>query len=172
MGHQFGVDERGEPVDAAVGDAISALSWAAVLRVHLPHGLQSELRRIQGDGPGALRQSEIRPAHLRQPDRSKVGRDIPSQHGLLRLLYGTRDDQSPVRSVVWSAASRAGDKLNPTRDGYGPLDPGCHGRSDVETGANASSRNCGRLLVHGRGSRTQLRGEWPYLAGGAIQGDL
>ena len=37
--------------------AFPALDRAALLRVHLLHGIQGEQRRVQADGPGAVRQS-------------------------------------------------------------------------------------------------------------------
>ena len=42
------------------GDPFPAFAGTAVLGVHLLHRLQGQLRRIQGDGAGAVRRAEIR----------------------------------------------------------------------------------------------------------------
>ena len=51
---------RGQRADDAEGAALPPLPRAALLRVHVLHGLQGQLRRVQGDGARALRRAEVR----------------------------------------------------------------------------------------------------------------
>ena len=62
-----GVGQRWPRQDARAdqGDPVSALARPPLLGVHLLHRLQSQLRRIQGDGAGALWRAEIRKTHSR-----------------------------------------------------------------------------------------------------------
>ena len=62
----------------------------------LLHGLQGELGGVQGDGPGALRDAEVRPEYLRPFARPQTRWNVPAQHGVLRLLHRTHDDESAV----------------------------------------------------------------------------
>ncbi len=54
---------NGNELDAALGDRLSALPRLAVLGLHVLHGLQGQLRRVQAHGPRPLR-----PAEVRRPD--------------------------------------------------------------------------------------------------------
>ena len=55
---------QGQRHRALQGDPLPALPRPALQRVHLLPGLQGEQRRVQGDGPGAVRQARaLRPDH-------------------------------------------------------------------------------------------------------------
>ena len=51
---------RGNDIELTRGDPLARFARPALLRVHLLHRLQGQLRRVQGDGPGALRRAEVR----------------------------------------------------------------------------------------------------------------
>ena len=55
---------QGKGPDLAEGDPLPPFAGDAVLGLHLLPGVQGQRRRIQGDGPGALRGTHIRPGHL------------------------------------------------------------------------------------------------------------
>src|SRR5690606_13060164 len=61
---RVGDDERlarqGRAPVAALGDSSPPLARAALLRVHLLHGVQGELGRVQGDGARAVREADLR----------------------------------------------------------------------------------------------------------------
>ena len=60
-----GTGRRGQFVDLQ-GDSFPALSRAALLRADLLHRIQSQLRRIQSDGPRTLWRAEVCQAHARR----------------------------------------------------------------------------------------------------------
>jgi carbamoyltransferase len=51
----------GNQLDATLGNRFSALAGPFVFCLHLFHRLQGQLRRVQTDGPCALRPAEVRP---------------------------------------------------------------------------------------------------------------
>ena len=55
---------------AAARAALPALARPALFGLHLLHRLQGELRRVQGDGPGAVRRADLR----RRPSRTTSSR--------------------------------------------------------------------------------------------------
>ena len=64
---------------------LPALARAALLGVHLLLRLPGQLRRVQADGPRALRRAALRRPHPRRADRPARGRLVPHEHALLRL---------------------------------------------------------------------------------------
>ena len=97
---------NGRDLEGDARDPLPALARPAVLRVHLLHRLQGELRRVQGDGPRALRRAALRAADQRASDRHQGRRQLPAQPRLLRLLHRPHDDQR-AGSTSCSAARRA-----------------------------------------------------------------
>ncbi len=50
----------GNELEMHAGDPLPALARPALFRLHLLHRLQGQLRRVQGDGPRALRRAAVR----------------------------------------------------------------------------------------------------------------
>ncbi len=74
--------------------AIPALARPAVLGIHLLLRLQGQQRRIQADGPGAVRPAGLQGSDLQAPHRSQARRQLLAEHGLLQLLPGPDDDEA------------------------------------------------------------------------------
>ena len=104
----------GQPDQHRQGDPLSAFARPAVFGLHLLHGLQGQRRRIQGDGPRALRRAEVCPDHPRPSDRPEARRQLPHRAGLFRLLHRPDDDQRAT-STRFSAARRARRRIRITQ---------------------------------------------------------
>ena len=76
--------------------------------------LPGQLRRVQADGPRALRRAALRRPHPRRAARPARGRLVPAEHALLRLPGRPDDDQPPLRPSS-SAARRASRSREITR---------------------------------------------------------
>ncbi len=63
---------KGSRIELLAGAALPALARPALLRVHLLLRLQGQLRRVQADGPRALRRAALRRPHPRAPDRPQA----------------------------------------------------------------------------------------------------
>ena len=86
--------------------------------------LQGQLRRVQADGPGAVRRAAVRrPAFVEQAGRPEGRRLVPDGHVVLQLLPGPDDDVAEVRRAVRRAAARAGGADHRARDGPRGVDP-------------------------------------------------
>ena len=70
---------RGNKLEVAAGDPFPALARPALLGVHLLHRVQGELRRVQADGPGAVRRADDTPTDPREPDRPEGRRLVPAR---------------------------------------------------------------------------------------------
>ena len=165
---------RGNSSDAAVGDRLPALAGPALLGVHLLHRIQGELRRVQADGPRALRRAELR-------STSSCDKLIDlKDDGTFRLnmeyfdyCTGLTMTSERVRSAVRRAAARAGSAADAARKWTSP-------RSIQEVTEEVVLRLArtlherdrrGQPLPRGR-RRAELRGQRPPAARGAIQADL
>ena len=107
---------RGNRIQLATGNALSALAGPALLGVHLLHGLHGQLRRIQADGPGALRRAEVRRSHPGKADRSEGRRLVPHGHVVLQLLPGSDDDLARSSTDLFGGPPRKPDTLLTQRD--------------------------------------------------------
>ncbi len=67
-----GRHRRGQPRRARRGDALPALAGPALLGVHLLHRLPRQLRRVQADGPRALRRAGVPRPHPRPSGRPQA----------------------------------------------------------------------------------------------------
>ena len=140
---------RGNQIALTRQISVPALARAAVLRVHLLLRLQGEQRRVQADGPGAVRAARStrissRSTCIDLQDR----RQLLAGHGVLQLLPGPDDDERSVsRSVrrpaaatrdrpsssgtwIWRRAFRRSPKMRCSRWGA---------RSSAQTGHAAAS---------------------------------
>ena len=106
VGHDVGLARRRQRADPALGDSLPPLDRPPVLGLHLLPRLQGQLRRVQGDGPGALRAPAVRQGHLRSSAGPEGGRHLPAQHGVLRLLHRAHDDERQVRRALRRPAPR------------------------------------------------------------------
>ena len=143
MGDHVGGGRQRQPPRNLPGDSFSAFARPALFGVHLLHRLQGQLRRIQGDGAGALRRAAIRETHSRPSDRSEAGRLVPARHVLFRLLHRLDDDQRPVRRIVRRAGAQPGSAADAVSHGRRGLDPGGAGRSGAA--ADAQPRQADRI---------------------------
>ena len=71
---RYGVGARQATCELLARAALPALARPALLGVHLLHRLQGQLRRVQADGPGALRRAALRRTHPRPARRPEGGR--------------------------------------------------------------------------------------------------
>ena len=105
---------RGHEIEMLQRAALSALARPAVFGVHLLHRLQGQLRRIQGDGPGAVRRAEVRQGHQGSPARDPRRWQPVDEHGVLHLPARPDDDRR-ARSSGCSAARRASPRAKLTQ---------------------------------------------------------
>src|SRR5438445_11220219 len=68
MGDHLAMAGGRKSAHAAMADRLSTFARPAVLGVYLLRRVQSQLRRVQADGIGALRRAEIRQSHSRKTD--------------------------------------------------------------------------------------------------------
>ena len=101
---------RGNDIELLRRAALARLARPALLRVHLLHRLQGQLRRVQGDGPRAVRRAEVRRPDLERADRPAGGRLVPLEPEVLQLPRRPDDDQRRVRRAVRRPAARARDR--------------------------------------------------------------
>ena len=87
--------------------ALPALARPALLGVHLLLRVQGQQRRVQADGPGALRRAAVPRPHPRAPHRPARRRLVPDGHGVLQLLPGPDDDLAGVRRALRRPAARS-----------------------------------------------------------------
>ncbi|KAH2811036.1 hypothetical protein KXV85_005345, partial [Aspergillus fumigatus] len=119
--------------------------------------LQGELRRIQADGPRALRQADLRGSHPLGADRPEGRRLLSPQHEILRLYRFGIDDECGIRRSVWRAGAPARKSHHPARNGSRRLDPGRHRRCGAQDCAASARPHGVAEFVHGRRCRPQLR---------------
>ncbi len=98
---------RGEPGRAAPGGALPPLAGPALQRAHLLHRLPGELGRVQGDGPGALRDAEVPGPAAGARGRPAGGRQLLAGPELLQLLPGPDHDRAEVPRRCWAARRAA-----------------------------------------------------------------
>ena len=96
-------------------NSIGLLYSAFTYSLRLPR----QLRRVQADGPGALRRAALRRPHPRRAARPARGRLVPHEHALLRLPERAEDDQLALRSALRRAGARARERDHQARDGPG-----------------------------------------------------
>src|SRR5262245_48318769 len=88
---------------ARTAPAIPAFTRAAVLGIHVLLRLQSEQRRVQAHGTGALRPAEVSRSHYEASHRHQGRRKFLARHALFQVLPGADDDRRAVpRSFRWS----------------------------------------------------------------------
>ena len=115
---------RGNRIEMLQGAALPALARPALLGVHLLHRLQGQQRRVQADGPGAVRRADLRrpdpreaARHARRTARSAwTCRTSPTRTG--------RDDVDEVRQALRRPAAHGREPDHAARDGPRRLDPG------------------------------------------------
>src|SRR6266851_774973 len=103
---------------------MARFTGAVVFRLHLLHGLQSQLRRIQGHGARPLWAAQVRPTDLRAPPRSERGRLVPPQSEILQLLERSYNDERGLRGVVRRSPARARIQADAARNGSGAVSSG------------------------------------------------
>ena len=64
-----------------------AFARAALLGLHLLHGIPGELGRVQGDGPRAVRRSAFHPADPRRADRPEGRWFVPAEHAPISVIW-------------------------------------------------------------------------------------
>ena len=161
VGHRVARPRPRRRPEAAQGAPLPGFARPALQRVHLLHRLQGELRRVQGDGPRAVRRAAL-PAAAARPHRPHLRRRVDS-HGpvVLQLLPGPHDDRRPLRRGDRRPAARAGVEADAARDGPGAVGPGLHRGGDAEARALRARRNGNEVPDDGRRRRTELRGKRP-----------
>jgi hypothetical protein len=103
--------------------ALARLARPAVLGLHLLHGFQGELRRVQGDGSRPVRRAEVRRSHLPGAAGSrKTARSAQSE--VLQLPHRPDHDQRRVRRAVRGPPRVAGVEADAERDGPRTVRPG------------------------------------------------
>ena len=90
--------------------AVPALARPAVLRVHLLLRLQGEQRRVQADGPGAVRAADLPRSDHEAPHRPQGRRQLLAGHAVLQLLPGPDDDRPDVPRAVRRPAAQSRDR--------------------------------------------------------------
>ncbi len=112
---------RGQPNPDPQGDPLPALARPPLFGLHLLHRVQGEQRRVQADGPGALRRAALRRSDRARADRPPRGRLVQAEPEVLRLLRRPDDDQRAVRAPLRRPAARARERADPAGDGHGRL---------------------------------------------------
>ncbi len=84
---------RGHDLEILRELRVPALARAALFRLHLLRRLQGELRRVQGDGPGAVRRAQVRQDHQGSPHRDQGRRQPVDEPGVLHLHPRADDDR-------------------------------------------------------------------------------
>ena len=97
----------GQQARDAEGDPLPALDRAALFGLHLLYGLQGQLRRVQGHGPGALWRAEVQGQDPRAHRRPQGGRQLPPRPEVLRLLHRAAHDEREVRRAVRRQGAQA-----------------------------------------------------------------
>ena len=118
-------DRRRQRPRHSQGNPFPAFARPALFGVHLLHRLQGQLRRIQADGPRALRRAATTPSSFcdnlidLKPDGSfRLNLDY------FDYCTGLTMTNERFRRAVRRAAARAEDSLTPKRHGPRRLDPG------------------------------------------------
>ena len=153
-------------------DALPAFARPAVFRVHLLHRLQGELRRIQGDGPRAVRRAEVRAADQGSPGPDQGRRQRLDEPGVLHLRARADHDRQQARVVDRQPGPPAGNAAHAARDGPRAIDPGHHRGGDVEDDRLRASRERHEGSLSRRRRRAQLRRQRPHPARGTVRADL
>ena len=100
---------RGNRIELDAAAAVPALARPAVLGVHLLLRLQGQQRRIQADGPRAVRPARSTATSITQAsDRPQARRQLLAGHAVLQLLPGPDDDEPRVPRAVRRAAAQPG----------------------------------------------------------------
>ena len=100
VGHRVVRRGQGQRHQALQGDPLPAQPGPALQRVHLLPGLQGQQRRVQGHGPGALRQAgALRPDHEGH-DPPARGRVVQAEHEVLQLRLRPAHDQRRLRRLL------------------------------------------------------------------------
>ncbi|KAJ3054998.1 hypothetical protein HK102_011439, partial [Quaeritorhiza haematococci] len=163
---------RGLADRAARPHRLPALVGAALLGLHLLLRLPGQQRRIQVDGPGALRPADLQGRDPRTADGPQARRLVLAGHGLLPVLPGPDDDRRPLPRAVRRAA--AVPRIEPRTAPHGP------GREHPvgDRGGRPADRprggpeDRGEKPRHGRRRGAQLRRQRPAAPRGALRGYL
>ena len=94
---------------ALQGDPLPAQPGAALQRLHLLPGLQGEQRRVQGDGPGSLREAGALRADHEGHGPPERGRLVQARHEVLLLRLRPADDERSLRRLLRRPAAQARD---------------------------------------------------------------
>ena len=160
-----------EPRDSP-GDPLPAFDRPALLRLHLLHRLQGELRRVQGDGPRALWHTAVRANHPRSPHRPEARRNVPAGSALFQLLHRPDHDERALRCAVRRAAAQPGKPSHAARHGPCRVDPGGDRRSRDAARAQHPRRDRGPQSLPGRRRGAELRRQRQDSGGKAVRPHL
>ena len=107
-------------LELAQGAPLPALARPALLGLHLLHRLQGQLRRVQGDGPRALRRAAATPTliHDHLIDLKPTTASFRLDHGLLQLLHRPDDDRTSAFDALFGGPPREPEsRADAARDG-------------------------------------------------------
>ena len=172
MGDDVAGARQRQSAGGPAGNSLPAFAGTAVLRLHLLHRVQGELRRVQGHGARPLRRAEVCVAHPRAPDGPEAGWDIPDEPRVLQLLHRTDDDERALRRPVRGSAPQAGSPADAAGDGSRGLDSGRdRGNGPSADPVDRRGNRCAQPLPRGR-RRAELRRQRQGPARRSFQGPV
>ena len=150
--------------------ALSAFARAAVLRVHLLHGLPRQLRRVQGDGARAVRRAAatFRPFATTSSTFATTAA-FGSIWSTSSFVHGLTMTGPGFERLFGGPARQAEAPLTQRETGSGAIDSGGHRRGDAEDGADGARTHRAREAVHGGRRRAQLRRQRTHSTRGTFE---